>query len=63
MDNVNKVNDNSKASKLVIQPYVSGYEELENKCKSLISKWQEIKQLVDEIENLELPVKFRHSPK
>lgn len=46
---------------VTIKPKVGGYDELVKKCDELSSKWQEIKQLVEELEKMELPVNFYQS--
>ena len=54
-------NTEGKTVNVTIKPKVEGYDELVKKCDELSNKWQEIKQLVEEVEKMELPVNFYQS--
>jgi flagellar capping protein FliD len=54
-------NNNDKVIKTIIYPKIKGYNELMQKCDELSNKWQEIKQLAEEVEKMELPIEFYQS--
>lgn len=55
---IKNTNNSGKVINATIYPKVEGYDELTKKCDELSVKWGEIKQLVNEIENIKLPIEF-----
>lgn len=62
MDKFNTTN-NANSEIACIYPYIKNYDALKQKSQELTNKWQEIQQLINEIEELELPIEFHASLK
>lgn len=62
MDKFNTTN-NSNSEIAYIHPYIKNYDTLKQKSQELTNKWQEVQQLINEIEEMELPIEFRASLK
>lgn len=60
MDKFNTAN-NSNSETAYIRPYIKNYDALKQKTQELTNKWQEVQQLINEIEEMELPIEFRAS--
>ena len=44
-----------------LSPKFSNYDEFKKKCEELVSKWQEIENLVAEVQNMEVSIEFYQS--
>lgn len=49
----------SKKSVTTLTPYITNYNELEQKCTQLQEKWEEVQKLAHEILDMKLPIGVR----